>query len=112
MNKRDRMNQLRNLIMEHLPVDECHILWNSTQAKRYGGKLPGSHTVGFAMTMSKDLSEPLTVVCPIAKSVAFDERYDHTPDILKLCVTALKGVLTYNMAFELERLETEGVTAV
>jgi hypothetical protein len=68
--------------------------------------------VGFAMTMSKDLSEPLTVVCPIARITAFDEWLDWTGYILLLCSLALKGVVTYNMALELERLEMEGVTAV
>lgn len=104
MNKRERMNQLKALIMQHLPVDECHVLWNTTQAKRYGGKLPGSHAVGFAMTMSKDLTRPLTVVCPIAKSVAFNDKLDYTGDILQLCGKALQGVLIYNMALELERV--------
>lgn len=89
----DRANFIKSILIVNFGLDDCHILWNNEQAKRHGGRLPGSHAIGFAMQW-----QGMTAICPIAKRVAFDERDGYFDVILELCGAAFNGRLALAMA--------------
>jgi hypothetical protein len=89
----ERANFIKSLLIVNFGLDDCVILWNDEQAKQHGGHLPGSHAIGFAMQW-----QGMTAICPIAKSVAFDQKDGYFDGILELCGVAFNGRLALAMA--------------